>query len=164
MKDKFLNFKDYYERRYNVKTKLTKTLKNNSVLVGFYEITDNNISPVIYLNDFLKDDLLENEIIAEKIKKIFEENSNTDIIENYYLEKIKNFDEIKDFLTFKLINRKNNLEYLNEVIYTEFLDLAKVFLIEFETDDNSRGATINVNNSLLQLWNKTKEEIEKNCH
>lgn len=154
--EKVLLFKEIYENKFNVTTKVIETFKNNSCLIGFSEIRDNsNCCPIIYIGEKLETINTKGEFLkfAEEVKKMIEDSKeNISDIEKE-MQDINKFEKIKNSITFKLIQIKNNENYLKDKVYTQFLNLAKVFLIDYE------DRSVIITNNLLKIWNKSVEDI-----
>lgn len=139
--------------------RIQKVIKNNNVIryAAIISEENSNISPSIYLENFYSDYIngktLTNictEILCmhEKYKDGIDFN-----IDNYF-----DYDYVKDKLYLKVINKEKNKEFLQNVPYREFCDLAIVVYIALEEAENGQ-ATITVNNRNLEIWNVTKDHI-----
>ncbi len=135
--------------------------KNNHVLLDGLTIleADCNISPTIYLN-YYYDELLTGSKTLESIQK--------QILQTYLInrpeEKIDvsfftNYENIRNRIAYKLINKKQNEELLKEIPHASYLDLALVFYC-LVTTSIAGSATILIHNNHLQLWNVTAEALE----
>ena len=67
------------------------------------------------------------------------------------------FENVKDRVCFKLINKDRNAELLSDMPYIEFLDLAVIFYVLVSEDEMGTGP-ITIHNSLM----KHGEQI-RNC-
>lgn len=135
---------------------VTEVTKNNGVLqtgivLGEEDIT---VKPTIYINDKYEQGETPADI-AEYIYDRYDElidrvpNFDFDINDmNYY-------DKIKDRIYFTLVNKENNKNELDNIPYTEVLDLIKVYRIRVRED-----ASILIRNNFLDKWGVSKEEIE----
>lgn len=163
-----MNYLDFCE---NVKLKLQelvddsttvrvqKVLKNNNVVRYAAIISEekSTISPSIYLENYYSDyingqslsqicsDIL---YMHEKYKDGIDFN-----IDNYF-----DYNYVKDKLYLKVINKAKNEEFLKNIPYREFCDLALIVYIALEEAKNGQ-ATITVNNRNLETWNVTKEQV-----
>lgn len=133
-------------------------IKNNGLkLRGLLFQNEGNMSPVIYINDYYEQYLEEKNLIGicENIKQIYLTNCPN---HDFNVSKIMNFDNIKSEIVYELINYERNVEFLRDVPYIRFLDLAIVFKIvlsEFEME----SATILIHNSFLDMWNVEVDEL-----
>ena len=99
--------------------------KNNGVNLTGINIMekDSHISPTIYLNDAYE--IYENrqEIgsIVKKIMEVYEENR---VGKDFDITFFSDYEAVRKKLTFRLINKEMNREFLKEVPYEDFYDLA----------------------------------------
>ncbi len=133
--------------------------KNNSTIYTGLLIRekDNNIAPIIYLNDMFKlymDGVPESHLI-EKIMDIYME-CRTDSIPE--AECIRDFDAVKDRIFTKLINKDRNIEYLNGKPYRKFQDLALVYHIKVRQNDEINGS-IAITNEFIKEWGVNEEQL-----
>ena len=73
----------------------------------------------------------------------------------------RSFDSVEDKLSFKLIGIKDNLEYLEDVPYRKFEDLAMVPVCMVRNDKIGEGR-ITVKNSHLDMWGITYDRLWEN--
>lgn len=136
----------------NTEARIHKTLKNNNcTLTGV--VIDNrkvNASPVIYLEEFFKQ--YQNgtslEQIIANILAIYEEIKCKKSLDE---TKIKNYENIKNKIVFKVINTERNNELLKNVPHIHFLDLSIVFYALLDAYENGT-ATMLVSNDNLEMW------------
>ncbi|SHK63506.1 DUF5688 family protein [Hespellia stercorisuis] len=84
-------------------------------------------------------------IIVEKPQKI-----------GMYLE--NEWEQIKDKIVIKMINKEWNAEYISEIPHKDILDLTAIYQIVLD-QDKSRRVTRVVTNDMLEQWGVTEEEI-----
>lgn len=133
--------------------------KNNGVLLDGLIIwkEKNSVAPTIYLNSYYMDYSQGKSIdkILEDIMSIYKENSDVNLGE---MRKFLDFNNLRDKVAFKLIQKEKNQELLKEIPYFEFLDLAVVFYLLL--DENQGGQmTALINNSHMEQWGVTREEL-----
>lgn len=139
--------------------RIQKVLKNNSVVRYAAIITEENckISPSIYLENFYSDYIngkTLSDICSEIISMHKKYKGGIDFdIDNYF-----DYNFVKDKLYLKIINKAKNEEFLQNVPYREFCDLALIVYISLEEACNGQ-ATIVVNNKNLEMWKVTKEQV-----
>ncbi len=144
----------------NKKTELKEVLKLNGVkrygLIIFDSVI--NISPTIYLELFYgrfldtKDwDSIINDIIKVYQDNMLDEPMDTGIFFD--------FGKIKEKIFYRLINYEKNRELLEQMPHTRFLDLAKVFCIQYQNEDLGSG-TIPIYHSHLENWGISADELE----
>lgn len=117
---------------------------------------ETNICPIIYMEQYYQQYL--NGMVIEDIIKcimtVHEENKcETSCDFDFF-----HWNTVKNKIVMKLINLKSNEEYLKNVAYIPFHDLAIVFCVLVEMDTPGIATTI-VKNEFLNVWNVTKEEI-----
>lgn len=139
------------------KVKIGKVRKNNGIELNSITIIENgcNVAPTIYLEHFYR--RYQNgeriEDLTQEIIKVHESSKpNRTIDIDYFLD----FDQIKDKISYKLINYKKNEEMLQNVPYFRFLDLAIVFYCMIEEEKLGCGM-ITISNEHLSMWETTKE-------
>lgn len=116
-----------------------------------------NISPIIYLEEyferFKRGSSLE--YITAEILRLYQE------VCFYKPWKEKNFEdyeEIKDRIVYRLINREANEKMLKDVPFVPYLDLAIVFYVLLEV--NRFGtATMAICNEHLKIWKISEKEL-----
>lgn len=144
----------------NKKTELKEVLKFNGVkrygLIIFDPVI--NISPTIYLELFYgrfldtKDwDSIINDIIEVYQDNMLDEPMDTEIFFD--------FSQVKEKIFYRLINYEANRKLLEQMPHVRFLDLAKVYCIQYEKEDVGRGS-IPIYHSHLEHWGISADELE----
>ena len=139
--------------------RIQKVLKNNNVVRYAAIITeeDSTISPSIYLENYYSDYINGQSLssICNDIISMHERYRGgiTFNIDDYF-----DYNFVKDKLYLKAINREKNVEFLKNIPYREFCDLAIVAYIALEEAQNGY-ATITVNHKNLEMWDVSMEEI-----
>lgn len=139
--------------------KVQKVTKNNGIILDGLSIHKwtANMAPTIYLNTYYEQ-LGVNMTLAEITADVVSIYHKNPCILNYTADAFAVFDNIKDKVVFKLIQAESNRELLMDIPYVEFLDLAIVFYLLL--DENNMGQmTALVQNSHLEVWNISKEEL-----
>lgn len=134
------------------KVAVNHVIKNNGFeLDGLVIMEKNrNMSPTIYLNDFY-DRYLEGSSIDEIMAEIFElYETNKDRL-TIDVERLFNYDSMKDKVVYKIINYESNKKLLEDVPHKRILDLAVVFYCLIEKDITGHS-TILIHNSTLEKW------------
>lgn len=138
---------------------VTRVQKNNGVCkIGLMmKNTDSNIAPTVYLEDFYQEFQKGKSVseIARVIAKVYKQNK-TPV--SFRIEEFKNFDQVKDKIVYRIINRDKNQELLKESPYLGFLDLAVVPYAVFPVEEGNSG-TVLIKKEHLELWGITEEEI-----
>lgn len=143
------------------KFKQEKIQKNNGIVLRalIIETPECNIFPTIYLDEFY-----ERAKSGEDLSRIFK-----DILETYQTYQLDgpvdtscflDFEKIKTHLSIRLVNRERNENYLKEVPWEPFLDLAVLCCIHYDTPTDLHAETV-IRNSHLKSWNITGGEILK---
>lgn len=142
------------------KIKVKETLKLNGV--RHYGLTvidpDINTSPTIYLESFFHM-FLETEdwdCIINDIISVYQDNMAS---ERFNTDQFLDFSQIKEKVFYRLINYDANREMLDQMPYSRFLDLAKVFCVQCEIESIGRG-TIPIYNTHLENWGINVSELE----
>ena len=156
------------EKETDVKVSIHPTVKNNNVrLFGLsFSKKGYNASPTIYMEHHYEEYLKGSDVndIGDRLLETYYENSLAVKLDMTFFE---DFDLVKDRLYIKLINREKNSDFLNEVPYEPFLDLAVVAYVRMH-DRKIGNGIIMVRNEHCRLWKKTGEEIleiaAKNTH
>lgn len=136
-----------------------ESLKTNGVTRKGLTIGEknSNISPTIYLEEYYENyesgwELTE---IVESFIRLYEK---AKFEKNFEVEKIQNFENVKNKLSYKLINYEMNQQLLQNVPYEQYLDFAIVFYVLLETTEHG-SATVLVTNDMVNYWGTTKEEL-----
>lgn len=116
-----------------------------------------NLAPVIYLEYYFSQ-YQKGEMIEDICKKIMQAYEDCRIKENFDITSFTEFEQIKDSVCFRLVNREQNQEWLSDIVYSEFYDLALVPYILIVKD--AEGITsYAVKNSMLEIWNISRETL-----
>ena len=135
---------------------VTEVTKNNGVLQTGIVLGEENITvkPTIYINDKYEQGKTPNDI-AEYIYDKYDELIDRVPHFDFDINDLNNYEKIKDKIYFTLVNKENNKNELDNIPYTEVLDLIKVYRIRVRED-----ASILIRNNFLDKWGVSKEEIE----
>ena len=139
---------------------LQKSTKNNGLVMDGLMIREegSNVAPMIYLNNiyevFLEHGI---DVVVDKVLEVYEANKE-DI--PFDVSILTEFSNIKPLIKMKLINYEKNKQLLEEVVHRKELDLAIVFMIVLESqeDDNLSG-TILIRKGLLDAWNISEDTL-----
>lgn len=138
---------------------INEVLKTNSVKLYGMVIREKgqNIAPTIYLESFYEAytegkelDTLGNEIvnIYERSKPIRERS----------FDFFRDYENVKENLCLKIINKSNNEEMLNEVPGIDFLDLVAVPYCTM-IDADMGHISIPIRNEHIKMWGMEKDEV-----
>lgn len=135
------------------------TLKNNGLKRKGITISDKraNLYPTIYMEEFYRQyqDGFSIDCIVENIMDVYQEVRFDHVWDT---EIIKSFSSVQSKITYKLIHAEKNRELLKTMPYVPFHDLAIVFYVLFDVDEDGIG-TIPVTNQLAALWCTTSQEL-----
>lgn len=144
---------DYTVFSHNVK-------KNNGIeLTGIVaKRTGCSTSPTIYINNFYREDITEEE--TERVSEaLFNEFRASEFEEDMDLSGFALFDRAKKKLAFKLINAEKNKELLRSVPHRLFHNLAIVFYYTVQEAPFYGKATILVRDSHMKKWGTNADEL-----
>lgn len=135
-------------------------MKNNSIeldgIVFFKE--GDNISPNIYLNHYYS--RYQNgesvDAIANEIIHLYHKGMEAKEVSDYQFE--FTFESMKPVIVFRLVNYKQNKQFLTGVPHIRFLDLAITFQCLVKHDGDGIG-TVRITNDHLVEWNVTVKEL-----
>lgn len=121
------------------------------------------IAPVIYLEQYYED--YKNGICISNIvdtifdlcnseeTKFMQRNELADVYKSF-----TDFDNVKDKLLFKLVNFELNKEYLKGKAFVQFMDLAAIFYILVNKDEEGFQSAM-VTNAMIDNWAISKDEL-----
>lgn len=143
----------------DVQIQLHRITKNNSVVMDGMSLCreGNGIAPTIYLNDFYRDyqNGVELPEILDTVEKIYEKSlQNISFNGEFYM----NFENVRDHLACRIINREKNSGLLKKIPHRDFLDLAIVVYYYFENDQMGTGSIL-VYDSHLENWQTDAQEL-----
>ena len=140
---------------------VVETTKNNGViLTGLnVQVPGENISPVIYMNDFY-DEVKKGESIEETMESIASciVHCRHDAMLNMNIG-LHDIDSLKDRVTPMLINAKADKEMLQTMPHILVEDLAMIFKVDMSLPGGDGRGTMKVKNEMLERWGISKEEL-----
>lgn len=146
--------------RLNKETDLKEVLKLNGIKRYGLIIFDSaiNVSPTIYLEPFYGRFLETHDwdCVIEDIIKLYRDNMPGEPMDTKIFF---DFSQVKEKIFYRLINYAENRELLEQMPHTRFLDLAKVFCIQYEKEDVGSGI-ISIYHSHLEHWGISADELE----
>ena len=118
-----------------------------------------NISPTIYLEPYLEKyrDSENLEEITDSILTVYYRHNQT---KTFNTDQVRDFHQIRHKLYYRLINYEANQELLQTVPHCRFLDLAKVYYMDFQIDASQDGSTI-VRNENMEDWGISGHELRQ---
>ena len=135
------------------------TEKNNGVIRQGITISKKgiNISPTIYLEEYYEQYLDGNSLdnIVEDIVYLYH---HVQLNKSWDEDQITCFDSIKDKIVYRLINRESNESLLEGVPYVPYLNLAIVFYVMLEMNNNGMACML-IRKEHLEMWQVTESQI-----
>lgn len=152
------NLKEELGEDYTVLSKSVR--KNNGVIATgiIAKKEGQNVSPIIYIDDFYKEGITEEEI-KEVADILYNDFRGTNFEKAIDLSDFSVFEKAKKRLAFKLISAEKNSELLQKVPHRRFYNLAVVFyyIVPEITPDGS--ATILIRDSHMKQWGIRLKEL-----
>lgn len=163
-----MNYERFLEKvRFAVQEKLgddheisvQKVTKNNGIVLDGLVISskDKKLAPTIYLNSYYMCFTL-GKPLPEILDEIIAGYKEYKDIAFGNMEKLLNFDNLKDKIVYKLVQKEWNRELLEDIPSFEFLDLAVVFYLILERNRKGQMTAL-IHNAHMTSWAVTKEEL-----
>ena len=138
---------------------LKQITKNNDRLLDGLVLMppDTNIGPTFYLNDYFREfeKGASYDSILSGIARLYEE---CRIHEDVNISFFSDFEEIRDRIVFRLVNRKKNARLLSDVPYLPWQDLAIVFCCLLQVSGEMMSSIL-LHESHLALWDVTVKDL-----
>lgn len=150
------------EKYVNARIELYTSEKTNGVQKTGLIINSANerIYPVIYLEEFyqqFQSGVLMSEV-CKTISDIYEKNMEKSFDLNHF--DLRKWEQVKDKVSMRLINSKENRNLLSSVPFKQVDDLAVVYRIDVPIKDDLSGqASMMIRNEHMGLYGITKEEL-----
>ena len=138
----------------------TITKVNDEVLHSICIVRDDEkISKSIYLENYYEkypessiDEIVEHIIAVYRM--------DDDVMEECleFIDSIVNYEQLKDSIYMKLVNKEHNSSYLQDKCYMEYLDFAILFYVLI-TQKNGEELSITVTQMLKDLWKVSVDEL-----
>lgn len=136
----------------DVKVSVHTAVKNNGVKLSGLSFTQEgyNASPTIYMENHYEEYLSGGDVceIGDRLLASYRENTPSVSLDMTFFD---DFEQVRDRLYIKLVNREKNSEFLKEVPHEDFLDLAIVSYVRMY-DRRIGNGIIMVRNEHLKLW------------
>ena len=152
--------KDFLPEKYeDADVQIREVLKNNDTILDGLTVvgTDSNISPTIYLNDFF-DDYENGRPVEDILQKIADIYVNSDQNINFDNSLVTDFENVKDKIVCKVVNKDANEHMLENLPHRDMEDLAVIYQIALGGDGDGI-ATVNISDQLLERYGINKEEL-----
>ena len=168
-----MNFREFI----NVIKKQIEEQLPKDIAVRIHSTHENNDTEKVGLIFTPKDETLSQTIYLEEYYNSFQKEENLTAIVNsilYLYENIRvpnishmksliEYANVKDKIVYRLVNAKKNQDLLNAVPHRQFHDLAIIYYILLEAN-NEGSATILIRNSQMQEWGINVQELHKVAH
>lgn len=143
----------------DTKVSVHQVVKNNGIVLDGLVIMEKNrrYSPTIYLNSFYSQFLEGEEFqsIIETIMNIYSTNCDKlSVPEDFFT----NFSELRDKVTYKLINFEKNKALLEKIPHRKWKDLALVYCVVCDCLDDDR-AVVMIYNNHMKIWGVEEENL-----
>ncbi|MCB6416606.1 DUF5688 family protein [Faecalimonas umbilicata] len=137
---------------------VTSTKNNHTLKDGFQLQNDtSNVGIILYLDDwysaFLEGTTLSD--IADKFMEMYQCATAVTLPDTNILT---NYESIREKIFYKLINFKENQQELKDIPYIPYLDLAIVFYVLLDCDENNMKS-MQIRSKHLELWKKELPDL-----
>ena len=133
--------------------------KNNNVVLHGISImrAGQNVSPTIYLEGFYDEYVrgMPMEKIVDKVLSLYLSGTPRKKLDMSFFT---DFQQVKDRIVYRLINRSRNNELLERIPHIDFLDLAVCFYYAFQNKDLGNGMIL-IQNSHMEMWGTNHREL-----
>lgn len=167
---RYAEFKDYVQQHIlellpeeykTSEVRVNAVTKNNGLVLDGLTVTkpNSNISPTIYLNSFyqdMEDGKYTLEECMEKIAQVQVENESPQIDTS----KFRNYDDMKDKLFIRVVNKDYNSKLLETVPHTCIDNLAITYSL-LATDGIDGIGTARISYDLMNAWGITENELHE---
>lgn len=153
-----LKIKEEMENILGKEVIIQEVKKNNGTIkTGVSIKSENDVYPVLYLEDFIygieKLEDVDIQWVAHKIISEIKNHLQEARDFSYITEKINKYENVREDLRIALINTETNEGLLKDLVSEKFMDLSQIVIIQLD------GATIKVNNKMLEMWGKTEMKV-----
>ena len=127
--------------------------KNNNKFFDGLVISDScsNVSPTIYLEGYYQEYYKKGVSVDEIADLVFAQYEEARLSEPIDVSFFSDFENLKDRIIFRVVNRERNENLLERIPHIDYLDLAVTFLCLLSMGEAS-DSTILIYNSHLELW------------
>jgi hypothetical protein len=145
------NIKDYLSEKYqNANVQVNRIPKINDLVMDGITVTlpEQNVSPNIYLNSFYEQYEAGRQL-EDIMSNIAELRETHDVEQNFSVEKLSNFKEIKDDIVFRVVGINTNQIGLRSMPHRIENDMALIYQILVDRGTDEVG-TIQITNSMMR--------------
>lgn len=145
----------------SVEITLQKVTKNNGVIMTGLSVKEKgeSIAPTIYMNEEYQR-FLEHQSMELSIQNVLKQYEQFRLQEKVDVSFITDFEQMKDFIIYRLVSFERNEERLKEMPYFKYLDFAVVFYCQVSTNQKCNAA-IPIYNRHMKMWKTDKDELLK---
>lgn len=152
--------KEKLEEHYrDAKVEHHQVYKNNGVLLQgiCVLLKDTNIAPTIYINDFYRE-YQEGKVLEKIVRQICRLVEENQLKRNFNVSFFLNYEKLKNYLVYRVINKEKNRELLKDVPYRELQDLAIVCHCLIENEEIGTGSIL-IHHHHLKSWKIEEEQL-----
>ncbi len=140
---------------------IEEVIKGNDLRLTVVMISENdsNITPTIYVDGQIKEAQNGKEFsyLAQNIANRFME-ARAVGFDDFDLNRVGDFNEVKNRLVTKIINRDMSRDYLSDIPYRQFGDLAIITQIKLDSSKESQ-ASITIRDDMLKRWDVSFDDV-----
>lgn len=157
------SIKNYLPDRFeDAEVRLHQVLKNNDRMLDglVVKLPDSNMAPTVYLNDFYKE-YLDNEDISSTmmhIADIFKRHG--EVALDFDISMLSDYERIKDRLEVRVVNYDQNRTRLENIPHKSVEDLAFLYYVNVSMDKEGTGS-ITINDGIFKGWNISVDELHE---
>lgn len=139
-------------------------VKNNGTIRKGLTLTEHgiNIAPTIFLEEYYQrfQRGMPEEQAAAEILKLY---AGVRFDRSWRADRLRRYEDVRDRIVYRLVNREANASLLKEVPYREYLDLAVIFYVMVEVDEYGTAAMM-IRKKNQELWKVSEEELYRQAH
>ncbi len=144
----------------DIPVKPVNVLKNNGVRYRGLVIGKDRVTPTIYYDKFYKQYQwgMSIEAIVKKVEEMYRRAADN-TSEMYKISKMmEDYESVREKLMIRVVNYERNQEFLNSVPHKKVQDLGLIFIVLL-SEISDTIASITVNNSIMESWGISLEEM-----
>ena len=166
-----MDFKDFVqymrkesEKKLGLEVRTVDTVKNNGLkLTGLvFEDNGTNTYVTLYLNNMFEQYQRGVEL-SKLVDSICEQYEQSRVTDSLDLSDFLDYEKAQKKIAFKLVNYNQNRDMLKNMPHRRFLDLAIVYYYVVDNAPFNGRGSIKINNSHLEEWGITEEQLYKNA-
>ncbi len=166
----YTEFKDFVKSKIKSKlpdsyaacsVEILEVVKNNNLTLDglLIKSKESNAAPNIYLNRYFRD--YEQGVAIEKIlDTIADIRIKMDLLKNFDLSSVTDFDKAKDHIVCRLVNAEKNQGILTEMPFTRIEDLAVTYHVVVGNDE-SGTSSVSINHTIMEMYDVSVERLHE---